>query len=162
MTVRALRRAASLALLLFVSARGRAAAQEPAPGARLPVAARDLPRGAVLQSSDIAFRPAPAAPGAAARAEQPAVTVGWVTRRTMSAGEVLHPPAVSPPLLVNAGDEVEAVWREGSIELRLHGRAMNAATEGGRVAVRVDMTRRFEGVAVGAGLVRLDSPSRSR
>jgi flagella basal body P-ring formation protein FlgA len=57
---------------------------------------------------------------------------------------------------------VQVIWTDGKIELRITGRAMNAATAGGRVTVRVDTERRFEGVAISPGLVRMDSPSRSR
>jgi flagella basal body P-ring formation protein FlgA len=148
-------RVLALALLLAAAASGRAAGQQGTGERKVPVAARDIPRGVALVSADIAYR-------AATATEQTSATTGWVTRRIITAGEVLRAPAVSPPLLVNAGDEVEAVWRDGSLELRIHGRAMNAAAEGGRVSVRVDMARRFEGVAVAAGLVKLDSPSRSK
>lgn len=129
---------------------------------RVAVAARELPRGAVLKASDIAFRddapPAVARPG-----ESPAaVAAGWVTRRVIAEGEPLRAPAVAPPPVIRQGDAVQVIWSEGSMELRVAGRAMNAATAGGRVTVRVDLQRRFEGVAIAPGLVRMDSPSRSR
>ena len=126
------------------------AAPTPAAGQAdsIPVAARELPRGVALVEADIA--------GAGA------ARTGWVTRRLIREGEPLREPAVSPPLLVTSGEVVQVVWSEGPLELRVKGRAMNSAAAGARVSVRVDMTRRFEGVAVGDGLVRLDSPSRSR
>jgi flagellar basal body P-ring formation protein FlgA len=136
-----------LALLVAIAFASPAAAQT----ASIPVAARDLPRGVALAAADIAS----ADPAAASR-------VGWVTRRVIREGEPLREPAVSPPLLVSAGDEVQVVWSDGALELRVKGRATNSATAGGRVSVRVDTTRRFEGVAVGAGLVRIDSSARSR
>lgn len=146
----------AVAAALLALAHAPAAAQSDS----VAVAARDLPRGAVLEGRDIAYRaPAPGpTPGPAA----PAVAAGWVTRRTIAAGEALRAPAVSPPMLVSTGQEVALVWSDGAMELRLKGRAMNSAVAGGRVAVRVDMKRRFEGVAIAAGLVRMDSPSRSR
>ena len=136
-----------LALVLAIASASPAAGQ----AGSIPVAARDLPRGVALTSADISATDSLAVP-----------RVGWVTRRTIREGEPLREPAVSPPLLVTAGDEVQVVWSDGSMELRLKGRAMNSATAGGRVNVRVDTTRRFEGVAVDAGLVRLDSSVRSR
>jgi flagella basal body P-ring formation protein FlgA len=90
------------------------------------------------------------------------VAAGWVTKRVIAEGEPLREPAVAPPALIKSGDVVQLVWTDGAIQLRLTGRAMNAATAGGRVTVRVDTERRFEGVATAPGQVRMDSPSRSR
>ncbi|MBW3627776.1 MAG: flagellar basal body P-ring formation chaperone FlgA [Gemmatimonadetes bacterium] len=148
---------AACAALVLLALPGRAAGQSES---RIAVAARSLPRGAVLQSSDIAYRPSTGAVQSTASRAEPAA--GWVTRRMISEGEPLREPAVAPPPLIKAGDAVQVVYRDGSMELRVAGRAMNAAVAGGRVTVRVDTERRFEGVATAAGLVRLDSPSRSR
>jgi flagellar basal body P-ring formation protein FlgA len=127
----------------------------------VPVAARALPRGAVLAPQDILYPPSSdVAPAAASTVS--AVSPGWVTRRTIAEGEPLRPPAVSPPALVAVGAPVQLVWRDGPVELRLAGRALNAAAAGERVTVQVDGKRRFEGVAVAAGVVRLDHTSRNR
>lgn len=147
--------AAFFVTLVVLAIPGRLSGQE---AGKVAVAARALPRGAVLKPADIAYR----ADSTAAKSRGGQVAAGWVTRRVISEGEPLREPAVGPPPLIEAGDTVQAVWSDGSIELRVAGRAMNAAVAGGRVTVRVDLTRRFEGVAIGAGLVRLDSPSRSR
>ena len=146
------------ALLLLVALPGGLSAQEES---RVPVAARALPRGAVLEQKDIAYRPAASLPGTAA-GTRAAAAAGWVTKRVIAEGEPLREPAVAPPALIRSGDVVQVVWTDGALELRLTGRAMNAATAGGRVTVRVDTERRFEGVATAPGQVRMDSPSRSR
>ena len=147
-----------LAVLVLLGMPGGLSAQEEG---KVAVAARALPRGAVLEQKDIAYRAGGSLPGAAAgtRAE---VAAGWVTKRVIAEGEPLREPAVAPPALIKSGDVVQLVWTDGKIELRLTGRAMNAATAGGRVTVRVDTERRFEGVAIAPGQVRMDSPSRSR
>ena len=121
------------------------------------VAARDLPRGAVLAAEDIAAAPLPAG-----RAPVPVARPGWTTRRTIVAGEPLVAPTVSPPDLVEAGQTVQAVWRRGAIELRVAGRATGSAALGERVLVRIDARRRVQGVVVGPALVQIDSPDRSR
>lgn len=145
-----------LGLLLVLAPPARA--QEADAETRIAVAARDLPRGAVLQPSDIAMEAAPAGARAGSRAQaQP----GWVTRRVIAEGERLDEPAVAPPPMVRSGDEVQLIYRDGALELRLRGRAMNAAPAGGRVTVRVDAGRRFEGIAIAAGIVRMESSSRS-
>ena len=148
-----MRKLCFLAALLLAGAPGALAGQE---DGKVPVAARALPRGTVLEDRDIAYRPAPSG---ATRVE---VAAGWVTKRVIAEGEPLREPAVAPPALISSGQVVQLVWTDGKIEVRITGRAMNAATAGGRVTVRVDTERRFEGVAIGAGLVRMDSPSRSR
>ena len=145
-------------LLVLVALPGRLSAQD---GGKVPVAARALPRGAVLEEKDIAYQPATSPTGAAA-GTRPQAEAGWVTKRVIAAGEPLREPAVAPPALIKSGDVVQVVWTDGKMEVRITGRAMNAATAGGRVTVRVDTERRFEGIAIGAGLVRMDSLSRSR
>ena len=150
--------AAGLVALVVLAIPGTVAGQE---AGKVAVAARALPRGAVLKEADIVYR----ADSTAAKSRPvvgAGVAAGWVTRRVISEGEALREPAVGPPPVIEAGDTVQAIWSDGSIELRVAGRAMNTAAAGGRVTVRVDLERRFEGVAIGAGLVRLDSPSRSR
>jgi flagellar basal body P-ring formation protein FlgA len=117
-----------------------------------PVAARSLARGVTLGAMDIRY-PEGGSGGEAAGAR---VGPGWVTRRVIAEGEPLREPAVGRPLLIRAGEEVEAVWRSGAIELRIRGRAMGGAAEGERVIVRIDTRRRLEGIAVAAGQVRIN------
>src|SRR5690606_30298771 len=91
---------------------------------------------------------------AAADAPMP---VGWVTRRVVQAGEELRAPTIAPPNLVTAGETVQLLWRQGSLELRVRGRAMGSAAEGERVLVHVDSRRRLEGVAVAPRLIRVET-----
>lgn len=111
----------------------------------VPVAARDLQRGATLRREDI--------DGGDGEGSGP---VGWVTRRVIAAGEALREPAIMRPNLVRNGDVVQLVWKQGSVELRLVGRAMGSAARGERVQVRVDSRRRFVGVVIEEGLVRME------
>lgn len=119
-----------------------APAQERRGAGHVPVAARDLPRGAVLGDGDVEGQ------GAGS-------VEGWVTRRVIAAGEPLRAPAVAPPDLVRSGEVVQLVWRDGEIEIRLVGRAMGSAGRGERVQVRVDSRRRFAGVVEERGVVRI-------
>jgi flagellar basal body P-ring formation protein FlgA len=114
-----------------------------------PVAARDLPRGAVLADSDLEY-----AAGSAADLAPP---IGWVTRRVVAKGEPLKPPTIARPEVIRSGDAVQVVWSGEGMEIRLNGRAMNSAQAGERVTVRVDTRRRFEGVALESGVVRLET-----
>lgn len=111
-----------------------------------PLAARDLQRGATLQAADILL------------AEGDATEfVGWVTRRVIKEGEALQPPAIAPANVIRSGDRVQLVWRQGTMEIRMTGKAMSSAASGEKVLVRVDTQRRFEGIAHAPGEVRLAS-----
>jgi flagella basal body P-ring formation protein FlgA len=109
-----------------------------------PRAARALARGHTLAAADVDGPPAEAARLA-----------GWTTRRVIAAGEVLRAPAVAAPAAVRAGQSVAVVYAADGVALRLHGTAAADAPVGGRVAVRIDMRRRMEGVVEAPGVVRL-------
>lgn len=147
------------AVLLLFGATATAAqeaasvAAHPVSGTTHPVAARDLARGEILAANDIVR----VADAGGDPASAPGSLIGWTTRRVISAGEALRPPAVAPPDLVRGGDPVQAIWTRGTIELRLTGTASGSAALGDRVLVRVDARRRVEGVVIGPGLVQLNS-----
>ncbi|MEX2584027.1 MAG: flagellar basal body P-ring formation chaperone FlgA [Gemmatimonadota bacterium] len=130
---------------------GSAGAQQ-SEDAPVALAARDLPRGAVLEAGDFVFTTTPAAVG----------PIGWMTKRVVTEGEPLRPPAIAPMDVVRSGDPVQLVWSSGGLELRVRGRAMGSAAIGETVRVRVDTRRRFEGTVLEAGVVLLDSPQNGR
>lgn len=122
----------------------------------LTVATRDLVRGDTLRSDDIAVRDSVItwrwngiAPDTT-RAQ-----AGWVTRRHIAAGEVLRAPAVTPPPMISSGATVTAIWQDGPLKLVLSGVATNTATIGAPVGVRIDRTRRLDGIAIAPNTVRL-------
>ncbi len=80
---------------------------------------------------------------------------GWVVRRPVAVGEVLRVPAIMAPPLVSAGAQVTVIWQDGSLKLVLTGVAMNTASLGAPVGVRIDRSRRLDGVAVAPNTVRL-------
>jgi flagella basal body P-ring formation protein FlgA len=56
---------------------------------------------------------------------------------------------------VRAGTTVTVEYRDGPVRLRLAGIATNSAPLGAPVGVRLDPTRRLDGIAVAPNLVRL-------
>jgi len=80
---------------------------------------------------------------------------GWIARRPIMVGEVLRTPAVSAPPIVSAGTTVTAIWQDGSLRLVLTGVATNSAPLGAPVSVRIDRSRRLDGVAIAPNTVRL-------
>jgi flagella basal body P-ring formation protein FlgA len=122
---------------------------------RLPVATRDLARGDTLQASDIALVDSVITWRWNTAPDTTRALPGWVTRRAILAGEVLRAPAVMPPPLVLSGATVTAIWQDGPLRLVITGVATNTAAEGAHVGVRIDRTRRLDGIAVGPNIVRL-------
>jgi len=80
---------------------------------------------------------------------------GWIVRRPVAIGEVLRAPSIMAPPVVSAGAAVTAIWQDGSLRLVLTGVAMNTASLGAPVGVRIDRSRRLDGVAVAPNTVRL-------
>ena len=120
------------------------------------VAARALARGDTLQASDIAtmdttivWRWNSVAP------DTTRALPGWVTRRNIALGELLRAPAVMPPPVITSGARVTAIWQDGPLRVVVSGVATNTAAIGAPVGVRIDPTRRLDGVAAGPNIVRL-------
>jgi flagella basal body P-ring formation protein FlgA len=132
---------------------------------RVPVAARDIARGAALTATDIGYAPrsavaersgSKAAPDSIEPAAAGDQLVGWTTRRVVTAGEPLRPPTVIAPQLVRSGDLVEVVWGQDGILVTMRGRATRSAAVGERIAVRMDAQRKLEGTVIAAGRVRVN------
>ncbi|HVX41886.1 MAG TPA: flagellar basal body P-ring formation chaperone FlgA [Gemmatimonadaceae bacterium] len=119
---------------------------------RVAVAARALPRGAVLGDSDFVFRDTTVW----ANPDATPIAPGWVTRRVIAAGEVLRQPAVEPPVLVSANEPVEVEFRDGNVRLSIAGTAARDGALGERVPVRTELGHRIEGTVVARGRVRID------
>jgi flagella basal body P-ring formation protein FlgA len=154
---------ASLVLALAATTLGAQAPAVAAPPAAplgvertVPVAARALPRGASLSSSDYTMIAAVVRPSLrnAAAAES-----GWVTRRPVAAGEPLVEPAVGPPALVASGQAVSFVAEHAGIRLSIRGTAATSGALGDRVWVRVDAGRRLRGIVTAPATVRADTTS---
>lgn len=119
------------------------------------VAARDLSRGSVLTEEDQVWelREEWGPPAAAPSAVEP----GWTIRRVVRAGEVLEPPAVTPPDAVTSGAPVTVEYVTGRVALTLPGTALGTVPVGGTVYVRTETGERLQGQAVGPGRVRVSS-----
>ncbi len=115
------------------------------------VATRRLARGTVLTARDMArTRLAVRGRGAARLAP---VSVGWVARRVIQAGEVLRPPAVAPAPLVAAGQPVQFTYGHDRLELTLDGVAPVNGALGDTIPVRLGARRRVVGVVTGPARV---------
>jgi flagella basal body P-ring formation protein FlgA len=122
----------------------------------LAVATRALTRGDTIRANDFTLVDSTitwrwSMPSADTVAVQP----GWVAQRAIAAGEVLRTPSVQPPAVVSGGSVVKVIFRDGPVQIVLSGTAITSATLGAPVAVRIDRTRRIEGIAVAPNTVRI-------
>jgi flagella basal body P-ring formation protein FlgA len=153
-TPRVLRSLVLAGLLAALCAVRAAHAQEASllPTRRVPVALHTIARGAALTAGDFEYRDTTTR----LTPDTNQIVAGWVTRRTINAGEILHAPAVEPPVLVNANSPVQVEWVDGNVRLTLRGVAARNASLGERVPVRTELGKRVEGTVVAAGRVRID------
>ena len=121
------------------------------------VANRRISRGEILDTTSIALQRTVVwgAPTDTAASEMRAM-LGTETRRTLSRGEVVRSSDVIDAPVVFAGDTVTAEFIRDGVRLALVGTALQNASLGARVAIRLDRGRRFAGVATGRHTVRLD------
>lgn len=124
------------------------------------VAARALPRGAVLAPGDLREERvvrwgAPTA--SATRATEPARS-GWRTRRAVASGEALAWPAATPPPMVQAGQPLKLEWIRDGVRVELDGIALHDAREGETVRARVpERPARLIARVVAPGVAELPS-----
>jgi flagella basal body P-ring formation protein FlgA len=149
-----LTRIAMIALLVF-SARLLAAQQPAARTHRVAVAMRAIPRGAVLGDDDFVVR------DTAVRTVSPLpdstrVSAGWVTRRSIAAGELLIEPAVEAPSVVTANSSVQVEFQDQNVTLTIRGIAARSGAIGERVPVRTELGKRLDATVIAPGRVRID------
>jgi flagella basal body P-ring formation protein FlgA len=144
--------AAFLAALMCVVQSARA--QSANRGAvKIPIAARDLMRGAILSSTDIKWADTTLTDGSVPEAAP--VAPGWVARRVIHAGEILREPGVAKPDLVSAGDPVDVIYSAPGVSIRVRGTAIGRGSKGDEVYVKLDNRRRLHGVISGPNTVRV-------
>lgn len=119
--------------------------------ARVPVAARPVARGAVVQTDDVAFE------SRVVWADEsiPPDPIGLVAQRRIAEGSLLRDPAVRPPYLVVGGQEIEAVLSRAGVVMTVAGEALGSARQGDVLLVRLASGLRTEARAISPGRVEL-------
>lgn len=143
---------AIIAIAVFTARLAGAQQPAPAPGHRVAVATRALPRGAVLSADDFEFRDTTLR----VWSDTTRIAPGWVTRSAIAAGEILRTPAVEPPVIVNANTDVTVEYADTGVRLTMRGVAVRNGAMGERVQVRMDSGRRVEGTVIAPGRIRID------
>lgn len=119
----------------------------------MPIAARDLIRGAILSSGDIKWADTTLSDGTIPTPAN--VVPGWVARRMIRAGEILQEPGVAQPDLISAGDAVDVIYSTPGVVISVRGTAIGRGSKGDEVYVRLDNRRRLRGIIAGPNTVRV-------
>ncbi len=126
-------------VVVFDPAEATAAAVRLRAGVERPVmvSTRSLPAGARIADGDLReeVRVHWGVPSADTVARP---GTGWDVRRTLRAGEVVTPPAVTAPPIVLAGQPVKLQWESGGVRVSVVGIALNNARAGETVRARLE------------------------
>ncbi len=128
-----------------------APATNPPAASRVAFAAHAIARGTALTADDIIYRDTTLR----VSLDRTVIAPGWVTRRTIAAGEVLRAPAVEAPAAVSANEAVELEYTDQNVRLVIRGTATRRGSMGERVSVRTELGRRMEGTVIAPGRVRI-------
>lgn len=123
----------------------------------VPVATRSLPRGAVVEPSDIAWEPG-VQTGPAGRQEEDRDIAGWVVARPLAPGDALAPPAIRPPVAVKVGEVVVVTFNGTTVQARREGTALRTGAVGDTVDVRLGQGTRRRARITDTGMVELIRP----
>lgn len=117
------------------------------------VSARQLPLGHILQAQDIVAQTTEASK--ASGFTDPDQAIGKVLRYGIAAGQILREDMLRQPYSVMQGQTVQIAAQGSGFSIRSEGVALNNASEGQTVQVRVKSGRVISGVARPAGLVEI-------
>ncbi len=123
---------------------------------QLAVATRQLQRGDTVKATDFVLVDSTVTwRWSMPTFDSSAVQPGWIAQRAIEKGEVLRTPAVRPPVVIVGGSAVKVLFRDGPVQIVIAGTAVTSAALGAPVSVRIDRTRRLDGIAVAPNTVQL-------
>lgn len=117
------------------------------------VSVRQLPLGHLLQEQDIAIQTTDISK--ASGFTDPKQVIGKVLRYGITAGQILREDMLRQPYSVMQGQTVQVATQGSGFSIRNEGVALNNASEGQTVQVRVKSGRVISGIARPAGLVEI-------
>jgi flagella basal body P-ring formation protein FlgA len=127
----------------------------------LPVAARSLPRGTLLEPSDIVMARLNTRNLPRDIADTPSKIIGMATSSGIGNGDAFQRSKLIIPPTIEIGAPVTMIVRSGSLEATASGVALEAGADGDEIKVRNDSSKRIvTGKIIGTGSV-LVSPVRS-
>jgi len=125
------------------------------------VAARDLPRGTILDARDIRVQPVNEKDDHPAGFTLSADVLGREITRPVRAEDVLQREMLREPQLVKRGDRVIVYVNSKGVRLRTEGKAREAGARGDVIAIESSYSRKktFRAVVTGVNEVRVDALS---
>jgi flagella basal body P-ring formation protein FlgA len=122
------------------------------------VAARDLPRGAILQADDLRTKVASDQDNRTGGLDFSEDAIGQETLRPLRAGQVIEAEGVESPELVRRGEPVSIVVNHGGVRVRTEGRARDSGKRGDVVMVESANRRNaFQAVVTGVNEVKVSA-----
>ncbi len=121
------------------------------------VASQAISRGRTIDAADVTIRRA-LVWGAPIDSAPPLVsaTLGRSSRRVIRAGEPIRDVDTEAAPVIIAGDSVTAEVIRDGVRLVVPGFALQNASLGGRLSIRLARGRRFAGIVTGRNTVRID------
>lgn len=127
----------------------------------VPVAARALPRGAVVEEGDVVMARLNTAALPRDLADKPTSIVGLATSSSISFGEAFQRSKLAIPPVITAGAQVTMIVRTNLLEATASGVALEAGIEGQEIKIRNESSKKtVTGKVVEPGVV-LVTPVRS-
>jgi len=119
-------------------------------------AARTLPRGTRLAADDLRFRERNLSDLISGYFTEKEAITGQIVTRTIRAGAPLSPNLLEAPSVVRRGERVAILAREGGLEVRMSGRALEDGAKGELIRVKNRSSgREVEAVVVEPGVVQV-------
>lgn len=127
------------------------------------VAQRDLKRGELLASGDVAIQEVDVTDPHHTPATQLSQVVGQVATQPIGRGQVIHRDDTAKPVLVRRGDQLMVRCLVGGLVIRITARANEAGGLGDVITVtNLDSNERFTARVVGTGQAMLVQPEPAR
>lgn len=131
------------------------AAEPQATGVRVVVPSRDIARGEIIGSSDLAYLNVPDGTQIAGLVTQAGDLEGLEARRVLRAGEAIRSDDVRRPILVTRGATVTMTFEAPGVSVTAMGKALAEGGLGETISVQnIASYRQVSAVVTGSGQVR--------
>ncbi len=123
--------------------------------AEMPVAARALERGTIIQIEDITWQDVRIDTGISDATK----IVGFELKRSRNAGESFRASDLSAPTMIRRGQSVTLLVSSGGLQLATSGKSLQDGAQGATVRVQNNNTRRIiEGLVLDSTTVQVSPP----
>jgi flagellar basal body P-ring formation protein FlgA len=127
-------------------------------GAEVPVAARTLERGTIIQIEDITWQDVQISSNDSSMSDATKI-VGLELKRQRKAGEIFRASDLAPPTMIKRGQSVTLLVATGGLQLATSGKSLQDGAQGSIVRVQNNTTRRIiEGRVLDSNTVQVSPP----